>query len=66
MPTKLAPWLSVSSGLIKPLEAHGRVLGIVATDDPVLTHQSTSTRNSDQIINVLDQFHTYGEQYLEI
>ena len=52
--------ISLSLNVLTPkqLETHGCVFSIVATDALVLKHQTISTHSADEIIFVLDQFHT--------
>ena len=42
----------------KQLETHGCVRSIIATDAQVLKHQDIDIHSVEQILNVLNQFHS--------
>ena len=42
---------------LKHYEMHGCIVSTVATDALVLKHQAISILSTDQIFNLLDQFH---------
>ena len=42
----------------KQLETHGGILSTVATDGLVLKYQAISIHSADEMVIVLDQFHT--------